>query len=82
MKNTLEQLSGEFIKILGGLELNGGCNIMAKNGIEVSYCKYFILQGLRWIAKFVLNGKHGFIDETGREVILVSMMLYSPFYEG
>ena len=40
MKNTLEQLSGEFSKILGGLELNGGCNFMDKNGIEASQCKY------------------------------------------
>ena len=39
MKNTLEQLSGEFSKILGGLELNGCYNFMDKNGIEVNYCK-------------------------------------------
>ena len=46
MKNTLEQLSGEFIKILGGLELNGWYNFMDKNGIEVSYGKYDYTTGL------------------------------------
>ena len=87
MKNTLEQLSGEFIKILGGLELNGGCNFMAKNGIEVSQCKYDYkydyTTGLSdGLIRVVLNRKYGVIDETGREVIPCKYDAISPFYKG
>ena len=64
--NTFEQISGEFLKILSRLD-----NIsIDKSDIEDFPSKYDVADGFsEGLARVILNGKWGFIDKSGREVI-------------